>query len=632
MFNLTTKDILNLRKNAREIEGSIRIKTSPQIFWNYIINNELIAQKAGKPPTTFSYAPDYKGLFLLYGEWKLMGMKMVYYELPYEWNNEEDINGELIYTNGPFTYLVMNMSFKKTEDNQDIFVFKVRYFPRFPVISDIIAKQFFKLNFKVYQDLDSNITANEKINSEAFFQDNEEIRTKAKSLEIKWKYIKPDSLIPEKLAFYIYSAPDQFISKIRPFEIANNFKLDPLDVLIFCLSATRAGFLDLSWDILCPGCKGTSFKASKLNEIESEEHCDSCKIRFDVNFDKNVEITFSPHENIRKIINEHFCLGSPSNTPHTYAQFNLEPESNRVIKMNFPPGRYRLRSLTMKGEIYFEVQRESGQKNLAIELKDEFPLVNNLQLAVQTVFNFSNPGENWVTIKIDNLFYLDYVTTAHFVTCLQDFRDSFGSQVLRPGIKMGISNLVVLFSDLKDSTLLYETKGDAEAFSVVQDHFEIMTNVIRKNNGGIVKTIGDAVMAVFSSAPDAIRASIGIMEEFNEWNTNDKSNHKIIVNLGLHEGPCLALNLNDKLDYFGSTVNKAARIQGTSKDGHLVLSESVYNNPEVKQIFQNFSNLSVDSFFANLKGIEGENMLYKIYFLNFQNKDNKDEKINNSPV
>jgi adenylate cyclase len=612
MFNLNTKDILNLRKKAQFFEGSIKLKNNPLNFWKYIMNNELVSQKSGKAPTKFSHVPDYKGLFLLKGVWKLSGLDLEYYELPYEWVYPSYITGEIVYVKGPFRYIVMDMSFSEPEANQYYFNFKFKYVPTIPFFGKYFAGIFFKNSFKVYQKLDRIISPDTQYDLQAFSEDNEITREKAANLAKKWHYLKPGSPVPDKLALYIYTSPEQFISKIRPFDAANKLKLDPLDVLIFCLLATRAGFLNLSWDLLCPGCRVTSLKAGNLSEIDTEEHCDSCNIRFDVDFDKNVEITFSPHENIRPVVGDHFCLGSPSNTPHIYSQVNVGPESSRTIELNFSPGKYRIRCLTMKGEIFFEVPVDSRKTEFSLELTESFPVIKQLEFAKKTTLVLNNPEDNWKTIKVDNLFYLDFVTTAHFVTCLQDFRDSFGSQVLRPGIKMGISNLVVLFSDLKDSTLLYETKGDAAAFSLVQDHFAIMTEVIRENKGGIVKTIGDSVMAVFTNSPDAIRASIRIMEEFDKWNRETHSSHNIIINLGLHEGPCLALNLNDRLDYFGSTVNKAARIQGTSKDGNLVLSENIYKNPEVQEIIKNKNAIRVTSFYTNLKGIEGDNILYKL--------------------
>ena len=128
---------------------------------------------------------------------------------------------------------------------------------------------------------------------------------------------------------------------------------------------------------------------------------------------------------------------------------------------------------------------------------------------------------------------------------------------------------------------MYENIGDAPAFSVVQQHFDLMETIISDNNGGIVKTIGDAVMATFTSSYDAIRCSFVIIEKFSAWNKNHQEN--IVVNLGLHKGPCIAINMNNSLDYFGATVNKAARIQAKSKEGKIVISETLFNDSNIQK-------------------------------------------------
>ena len=58
----------------------------------------------------------------------------------------------------------------------------------------------------------------------------------------------------------------------------------------------------------------------------------------------------------------------------------------------------------------------------------------------------------------------------------------------------------------------------------------------------------------------------------------------IAIKLGLHDGPCIAVTLNDRLDYFGSTVNLAARLQGQSVGGDIVLSETLAADATVRKI------------------------------------------------
>ena len=153
---------------------------------------------------------------------------------------------------------------------------------------------------------------------------------------------------------------------------------------------------------------------------------------------------------------------------------------------------------------------------------------------------------------------------------LQAFRDLFSAEVLRPGDEVAIGRVTLLFSDLKGSTAMYEAVGDAAAYKLVRAHFAYLAAIIREHDGAIVKTIGDAVMAAFHEPLQGLRCAIAMQERVAEFNA--KSKEPIVLKLGLHEGPCIAVTLNDRLDYFGQTVNVTARLQGESEGGDIVVS------------------------------------------------------------
>jgi class 3 adenylate cyclase len=174
------------------------------------------------------------------------------------------------------------------------------------------------------------------------------------------------------------------------------------------------------------------------------------------------------------------------------------------------------------------------------------------------------------------------------VTALQTFRDLFSDDVLRPGDEVAVGRIALLFSDLKGSTALYQSIGDASAYHLVRDHFAFMAKVIREHEGAIVKTIGDAVMAAFVSPRQAVAAAIDIQRQIAAFNreshVEEGTSPPIVIKLGVHSGPTIAVTLNDRLDYFGSTVNMAARLQGQSVGGDIVLSTSVADDPAVREL------------------------------------------------
>jgi adenylate cyclase len=201
--------------------------------------------------------------------------------------------------------------------------------------------------------------------------------------------------------------------------------------------------------------------------------------------------------------------------------------------------------------------------------------------------------------------------SAALVTALAEFRQLFSSEVLAPGLGVSIRNLTFLFSDLKDSTAIYDTIGDSPAYARVRDHFDVMNRIIANWRGALVKTIGDAVMAVFPSVEDAIEASLEIQREFTAGEIA-LGNPALKVKLGLHRGPCIAVNANDLLDYFGSTVNIAARVQAASVGGDIVVTHEVLSDPGVQRVIEREAP-AIESFERELKGFTQAFTLYRLW-------------------
>ena len=150
------------------------------------------------------------------------------------------------------------------------------------------------------------------------------------------------------------------------------------------------------------------------------------------------------------------------------------------------------------------------------------------------------------------------------------FRREFSTDVLRPGTALRVSRVGLFFSDLTGSTQLYSNVGDAVAFKLVQEHFDVVIGIIEKHRGTLVKTIGDAVMAVYADEMDGLRGSLAILDEFHRFRQRAPTYQQTHIRLGLYAGACYAVTANAVLDYFGQSVNIAARLQAEARSGELV--------------------------------------------------------------
>ena len=106
---------------------------------------------------------------------------------------------------------------------------------------------------------------------------------------------------------------------------------------------------------------------------------------------------------------------------------------------------------------------------------------------------------------------------------------------------------------------------------------------MKRNHGFIVKTVGDAVMAAFSRPDDAVRAALAIQDDMASFNLargGSMNATPIVLKLAIHAGSCIAVTTSEALDYFGATVNIAARLANECRGGEMIVSEAVAKDGE----------------------------------------------------
>jgi class 3 adenylate cyclase len=404
------------------------------------------------------------------------------------------------------------------------------------------------------------------------------------------------------LVDYIENADEFALARMRPYELARQMNQPRRAVLEACLCATRAGILDLQWNLICPMCRGGSGLGS-LKELGSNVHCPGCNIDFLVNFEQSVELTFRPNPSIRKTAGDLFCVGGPQVTPHITAQQLLPPHSSRAIELSLDAGRYRLRTMGLPGWQHLRAV-DNGAGEVTLRATNDGWINEELEIARSANISFENATADEQLFILERTVWSDEAATAAEVTALQVFRDLFASEALRPGEQISVGTLTVLFTDLKDSTRMYREIGDATAFGRVMNHFDILKDAIAAEDGALVKTIGDAVMAVFRCPSGAVRAMLQAQEKLS---APADGTQPLTLKAGLHTGPCIAVTLNDRLDYFGSTVNMAARLEAQSTGDDVVISSAVYYDPEVRELLGDpDEGFTANRFEMPLKGFDQE--------------------------
>jgi len=407
----------------------------------------------------------------------------------------------------------------------------------------------------------------------------------------------------ERLVEMIETADELTLAHLRPYQLADYWGVPRHEVLALCLWAVRAGLLEFRWEILCPLCRNEKQSATTLSDLQSEVHCDTCNIDFSANFARSVELTFSPNPSIRAREVGEFCVGGPQLTPHIVAQQLLPAGGQRTIALPLEEGRYRLRALELPGSQSLVVVPDGDIEAMVSASPSGWP-DEELSLAPSTTLHLENSTRNEQLLILERMAWSDQAVMAAEVTAMQLFRDLFAREALRPGEKVSVGSLTILFTDLRGSTRLYRDLGDAVAFGRVMSHFDTLKDAIASEDGAIVKTIGDAIMAVFTQPAAALRT---ILKAQHQLANPPDGVTPLLLKAGIHYGPCIAVTLNDRLDYFGSTVNLASRLEGLSSEDGIVISGPVRNDPGVVQYFGEIADLiSLEPFETEVKGFEGE--------------------------
>jgi len=411
-----------------------------------------------------------------------------------------------------------------------------------------------------------------------------------------------DGLV-ERLRRALVERPDEELAQMRPFELADRWREDRREVLRVFLHATRAGVVDLRWQINCPVCRVAAQVVGALADVSGNVHCAACNIGYGVDFGKHVEAVFQCHPAIRETETSVYCASSPSFLPHVTAQLAVEPQKTRVEPFDAPPAALHVRLLSGQGSA--EVTLPPGG-SLRVSLDDQLALrVEVVSGEPSQTITISSTSDRTAVVLVERTGIDGHAALGSILATFPDFLDLFATEAPATGVELSIAHLALLFSDLTGSTALYEQIGDARAFAVVQEHFRDMTEIVAERRGAIVKTMGDAVMASFTSETDAVAAALEMVQRCHERH----GELGVSAKLGVGSGSCLAVRANDRLDFFGTTVNLAARLQARAEGGQLVITEELHRHPDVRAVLAPYS---CSPFKARLKGIASEQNLIAV--------------------
>jgi class 3 adenylate cyclase len=442
----------------------------------------------------------------------------------------------------------------------------------------------------------------------------------------------------------VRDAPDRSLNRINALAFAAAQGLDEEEAIAGFLHAARLGLFELSWNVLCPGCGGVLDANTSLKTVESDAYtCALCAAGYEPTLDEMVEVTFTVSPRVRKIAahdphalppKEYFrqvYWGSGIDLPDegyedlvdefVVEALELAAGEKAVISLHLPEAFVIVFEPVTHAAQFIDVKGEPTKKRQTLSLVFDRGHRHNETLVMR-------PGP--VRISVEN--HIDVRTlpsvciandalhhmlgkrrpflTAKRLLSNQTFRDIHQTDTLGVDQRLKITSLTFLFTDLRGSTALYERVGDLAAFDLVRTHFGVLEGIVAAEAGAVVKTIGDAVMATFPTPDRAVAAALRMRDAMEKLN-DERGGEDLLLKIGIHEGPCIAVSLNQRQDYFGQTVNIASRVQNLATASEIFATTAVLGNERASGLLAE-RGLKPAAHNASLRGIEKEVSIFTI--------------------
>ncbi len=552
----------------------------------------------------------------LSGRGKILIFNHEWEEIPWEWESLKEMKTSRVYTKGFASYLRVHFFLFGSDHSSSRLTVYMGWIPRnfagyliLKIAEKTLEKRFRNMLAELKNTHQNKISFNileaperyAVLKSSGIEKNHEEKLSPIRDYLIDQGI---ESSLIDRLLNYILHSTDDTLYRIKPKILSEIFGIELEKLISVLLHAARCGLLNLSWDIVCPHCRGVREKHPHLWTVESKAACEVCDIEFSTGGMNIIEVTFSVNPGIRKVEKILYCSAEPSKKPHILLQKNLF--RGNTFSYTIPQIEKRLRFRTKGKKSYgiLDVDSKSSAKSLYWDDLNSSSVIKCSPGSTVFIKNSDNDNEQYIIeLSEDDQTALRPSDLFNF----SEFREIFSDETLAYGISIDIGVQNILFIDIVGSTEYYKNSGDTEAFKTIRKYFVKVNDIAKAYKGVIVKTIGDAVMLSFSNPLDALRCSIKLITVFD----GSDSDVPLMTRITINRGSCLAVNLDTLIDYFGQTVNVASKLQGFTDAGEITLSEDFVNEAAVSRYLKdkNYTFKTINK--ADIKGA-GEILYRKI--------------------
>ena len=465
-----------------------------------------------------------------------------------------------------------------------------------------------------------------------------------------------------KLEALIHTEDDYSLFRVNPIQFAAEKGIAEPEAIDLFLHSARLGLFEMEWHLVCATCGNVVESFRNMHKLHSTYICNQCAFENTAALDDYIQVSFTVSRAIRDIVFHHPEQLSADDYLYKYKLARgvhswlegwshealiravtkllayLEPGEKR--RLDFPAewGLVIITNLTDRVTAGFQVAPEpaSAPQSITLQMQESQFHIRDQEApagrldygyAALSFHHLGHLSSGSLVVEIENIMdrracmwmanftgepprngiTFDPFLSGKRLLTTQTFRSLFRSETIPVDEGIAVRDITFLFTDLKGSTALYEQIGDPKAYFLVRQHFDTLGYAVNRFEGATVKTIGDAVMAAFMNPLDAVHAALEMLRDIEAFNRNISD--RLVLKIGIHTGHSIVVSLNDRLDYFGQTVNIASRVQGLADAGEIYVSEDVYSYPGVREAVALYDIASED---VIVKGVSGTLRVYRI--------------------
>jgi class 3 adenylate cyclase len=362
--------------------------------------------------------------------------------------------------------------------------------------------------------------------------------------------------------------------------VAESLAFDSSQFVDACFWAVNEGLLVLVWDILCPVCRIPAQMIDTLREIRNHGRCDACNLDYELDFANSVELIFRAHPEVRTNELGTFCIGGPVHSPHVAAQIRVAANEEFELQLNLGEGRYKLRGPQLPYSVDFRVSSAGRVSRMELPLSRR-PSSESMRIMTvgQQSIVLMNDTSQEILVRVERTAPRENALTAARATSLPLFRQLFPAERLSPGQLISIAQISLVATDLPGTAGRFSEMGDARSFALLQEHFRWLEEAARSEGGALVKTTAAGALLAFHDPLSATRTASLLASTIGNFTPELATSFRAAV----HRGTALSATINDRIDYFGTTVSLVQEMLTVAHQSEIVLSSQIIGDAQVSE-------------------------------------------------